>query len=438
MKESVFSQNEIDKLIKQSQDRLHEAFINRSMNAAKKNQLPKAYKIQRIIDVDTSISTDKLMLVGEKTTSYPADIKANPKLKQLFDRRRKMLSSNQPEIDWAMAESLAFGTLLIDGYEIRFSGQDSRRGTFSQRHSVVTDIETEEQFIPLNHIQEGQTYIRIYDSPLSELSVLGFEYGYSVIAKRSLVLWEAQFGDFANMAQAMIDQIIVCAEVKWQQTSNLTILLPHSYDGQGPEHSSARLERYLQLAAEDNIIVCNLTTPSNYYHALRRQALNPNRKPMIIMTPKSMLRHPKAVSSFEDLASGRLMKVIPSNNLSPDKVKTITFTSGKVYYDVLAAIEENSREDISLNRIEQLYPFDSETITSIIQTYPNAKNIVWLQEEPKNMGAWNYISPQIAELINSNHKLSYIGRRESASTATGSATIHNIEQKQILQDLLSL
>ena len=437
IKENVLTSNEIDSIIRNVQEKLQNAFVNRTINiSVKKSRSLSKYKIPQIIDSDTTYPIDNLKFIGNKTTLYPDNFHVNPKLKQLFERRRKMLANN--DIDWAMAETLSFASLLADGIEIRFSGQDSRRGTFSQRHSVITDTETEEQFIPLNNIQENQAQFRIYDSPLSELSIVGFEYGYSVINKKSLVIWEAQFGDFINMAQAMIDQVMVCAEVKWQQTSGLVLLLPHGYDGQGPEHSSARLERFLQLAAEENIIVCNLTTPANYYHVLRRQALNPNKKPLIIMTPKSLLRHPRAVSSINELADGTFNKIIPDNVMEPEKVKTLVFTTGKIFYDIQAAVESGSRKDISINRIEQLYPVDIGSLQKIVKTYPNADKIVWIQEEPKNMGAWNYISPVISEVLNPVMKLIFIGRKESASTATGSSKLHQEEQTKIINDMLNL
>ena len=470
--------------VRETQEKLYNAFINRTVNNLKKsNGNGKARKTDYVFNsVETAVPEDKIRLITDKITKYPSDFKANPKIIQLLKKRSEMVASNKAEIDWAMAEALAFGSILNDGKDIRFSGQDSRRGTFSQRHAVLTDMETEDQYIPLNNIKENQNEIRIYDSPLSELSIVGFEYGYSVLAKNSLVLWEAQFGDFANMAQAMIDQIIVCAESKWNQTSNLVLLLPHSYDGQGPEHSSGRFERYLQLAAENNIIVGNFTTPANYFHALRRQAFMPNKKPMIIMTPKGMLRHPMAVSSIQDLSSGGFQYIIddpkikelgsrnlemgsgnrdqgtgnsndeqventnpqspipnpqspiPSPTLNLEDIKKVVFCTGKLFYEVLAEREKRKITDTAIIRIEQLYPLNLEQLKEILGKYKNAENIIWFQEEPRNMGAWSFISSQF--IWNLDVKLKYVGRKESASTATGSNVQHIKEQQGIIEEVL--
>lgn len=421
------------------QTTLQNAFINRSVKeVVSKAKRKSTVLVKKIEDVETKYPEDKLKLIAQKISSVPDNFNLNPKLKNLLSKRAKMVDSTTPAIDWALAEALSFGSLLLDGIMIRFTGQDSRRGTFSQRHSVLIDSATEEHYISLNHIQAGQEMLRIYDSPLSELSILGFEYGFSVLSHNSLVLWEAQFGDFTNMAQAMIDQIIVCAESKWGQTSNLTMLLPHSYDGQGPEHSSARLERFLQLAAEDNIIVCNLTTPANYFHVLRRQALNRNRKPLIIMTPKSMLRHPMAVSSIKDLSDINFMPIIDDYDINKSDVDTVVFTSGKIFYELKDERQKRDLKNFALIRIEQLYPLNQKAIERIIKSYPIATKLVWVQEEPKNMGGWNYIFENFSQFLSSKQKLSYIGRKAGASTATGSALVHQLEQEQIYNDLFSV
>ena len=439
IKNNVIDPEEAGQIVIRKKQDLQDAFINREDQKPVKHIPNSISKLIGDQNIKTSVSPDKLLMIAEKITSYPDGFNVNPKLSSLLKKRLEMVKSDKPEIDWAMAEALAFGSLLIEGKDIRFTGQDSRRGTFSQRHAVFTDIDNEDQFISLNHITENQSKIKIFDSPLSELAVLGYEYGYSVLSGSSLVLWEAQFGDFANMAQAMIDQIIVCAESKWAQTSNLTILLPHSYDGQGPEHSSARLERYLQLCAEDNIIVGNFTTPSNYFHALRRQSLSPVKKPMILMTPKGMLRHPLAVSSLKDLSEGYFEHIINDSTIKkPEKVKTIAFSTGKIYYELFAQREKEKIDNIALIRIEQLYPLHIDKLNSIISLYPKADNLVWVQEEPKNMGAWNYINSQFSELESLNHKLSYIGRKASASTATGSYEMHTKEQQEIINQLMAL
>ena len=323
-------------------------------------------------------------------------------------------------------------SFLTNGAEIRITGQDTRRGTFSQRHSVLTDITTEDIYIPLNNIKNNQSRIRIFDSPLSEMAVLGFEYGYSLLYRDGLTIWEAQFGDFANNAQTIIDQYIACAETKWGKHTNLTLLLPHSYEGQGSEHSSARIERYLQLFADDNMFVANLSTPAQYFHILRRQITAPYRKPLIIFTPKSLLRNTYAVSSIKDFTDINFKEMIDDARVSDKSlIKKIILTSGKVYYDLLSEVINQNRTDIAVIRIEQYAPFHTELFKSIIKTYPDSIEISWLQEEPKNQGAWSFLSPIINELIN-NRKLNYIGRRASSATASGSYKIHQKEQKEIV------
>lgn len=437
IKGAILKQEEIDTIILKKRNSLNDAFMNRSLTKPSPKKNANISKLISDESLNTSVNSETLKSITEKITTYPSDFKVNPKLQQLLKRRKDMVFSDKAEIDWAMAEALAFGSLLIESKEIRFTGQDCRRGTFSQRHAVFTDIENEDQYISLNNISKNQSTIKIFDSPLSELAVLGFEYGYSVLSGNSLVIWEAQFGDFANMAQPMTDQIIVCAESKWAQTSNLTMLLPHSYDGQGPEHSSARLERFLQLCAEDNIIVGNFTSPANYFHALRRQSISPMRKPMILMTPKGMLRHPLAVSSLSELSEGGFQHVIDDQFVSPQKVKTLAFSSGKIYYELLTKRQSENIDNISLVRIEQLYPLHNGQIEAILTKYSKVENILWVQEEPKNMGAWSYISPRLSELISSKINIKFIGRKESASTATGSFEIHSNEQKEIIDQVMS-
>jgi 2-oxoglutarate dehydrogenase E1 component len=365
-------------------------------------------------------------------TKLPQGFTPHPKVISSLRKRGEMLDKSA--IDWASAEALAIGGLLLDGKEVRISGEDSRRGTFSQRHAVLFDYITEDVYTPLNHIDEKQSKLRIYDSPLSELAVLGFEYGYSVIARSSLTIWEAQFGDFINLAQPIIDQFLSAAEAKWGQTSNLTLLLPHSYEGQGPEHSSARLERFLQMTAEDNMIVANLSAPAQYFHALRRQTMMPVKLPLILMTPKSLLRHPKAVSKFEELYSGNFKTVIDDGTVQePDDIKRLIFSSGKIYYELLAHKEKNKIDNVALIRLEQFYPFDADAINEIMSRYRNAKDYVWAQEEPKNMGGWQYVFFKFMDMLN-EPRLRYAGRKESASTATGSYKIHLEEQSKLINE----
>ncbi len=336
--------------------------------------------------------------------------------------------------DWAMAEALAFGTLLVEGTPVRLSGQDSVRGTFSQRHLALTDIHSGAEYFPLNNIAEGQAKLEALDSLLSEAAVLGFEYGYSTADPLALVIWEAQFGDFANAAQVIIDNFITVSYEKWQLRNSLIMLLPHSYEGQGPEHSSARLERFLTLCAQDNMRVCNLTTPSQYFHALRRQIKNAARKPLVLMTPKSMLRLHEARSPREEFISGRFMEVIDDKEVNKVSITRVLLTSGKVYYELLKSRTDNRIEDAAIVRIEQLYPYYPEKMKEIISSYPNSKKVVWVQEEPKNMGAWTFLSSRITEDLTDKQKLYYCGRPESASPAVGSAKFSTQQQKELIEE----
>ncbi|MCX7908879.1 MAG: multifunctional oxoglutarate decarboxylase/oxoglutarate dehydrogenase thiamine pyrophosphate-binding subunit/dihydrolipoyllysine-residue succinyltransferase subunit [Ignavibacteria bacterium] len=419
------------------QEKLQNSFIRMKSNKEFKPTEELLFEFNPFQKIDTSVPFETIQRVGKALTSIPNGFHLNPKLVNLLNKRKKLLENIDSEIDWAFAESLAFGTILLDGYDIRFSGQDSRRGTFSQRHSVLVDFETEEEYIPLNHIEEKQGKLRIFDSPLSETAILGFEYGYSLYAKNSLVFWEAQFGDFANVAQPIFDQFISAGEKKWGKTSNLIVLLPHSYDGQGPEHSSARLERFLQLCAENNMIVANLTTPANYFHILRRQMHL--RKPLILMTPKSMLRHPLAVSSIRELTDGYFQEIIEDNLNSPNTVEKVIFVTGKVYWDLISFIQQKniSKENFAIVRIEQLYPLNKELLLKIVAKYKNAVKFVWFQEEPQNMGAWSYIFENSFEILPKDKVLHYIGRAKSASPATGSFSKHNREQIEIIESVIN-
>ncbi len=390
-----------------------------------------------INNVNTSISKENVELIINSVTNVPNGFQANPKVVGGLKKRLEMLTSALPTIDWATGEVLAFGGLLIDNHPVRLSGEDSRRGTFSHRHGVLIDFVSENTYTPLNHIKEEQAKICIYDSPLSELGVMGFDYGYSVIVTNGLTLWEAQFGDFANMAQPIIDQFVACGEIKWGQKSNLVLLLPHGQEGQGPEHSSARLERFLQLCAENNMIVANFTTPANYFHALRRQVLSQDQMPLIVMSPKSTLRHALAVSSVEDFSNGQFQHIIGEiDNINPANVTRLILSTGKVYYDLLQARRNEKIENVAMLRIEQLYPLHSDLLSQLINSYPNAKEIIWVQEEPKNQGAWNYILPELQEISNGKHKIYYSGRKAMAATATGSAKIHSIEQESLVSTAL--
>ena len=376
--------------------------------------------------------------IGKKITEVPDDFKINRKVLRQLQKRNKNISEEKG-IDWATAEALAFATLLDQGISVRLSGQDCGRGTFSQRHAIVIDQETEEKFSTLNKVVKNGSRIEIVDSPLSEAAVLGFEYGYTLADPKTLVLWEAQFGDFANGAQLIIDQFIVSGESKWLRMSGLTILLPHGYEGQGPEHSSGRVERFLQMAAEDNIQVVNCTTPSNYFHVLRRQMLRKFRKPLIIFTPKSLLRHKEAVSDLVDFTEeSKFQKIIVNADNINSSVKRVIFCTGKVYYDIKEKINKEEQTKTLIIRIEQLYPFPKELILESIKDYKEAY-FVWCQEEPQNMGAWFFVSSEISEILEKNNfknkKLYYSGRKSSASTATGLFKRHVIEQEELINSL---
>jgi 2-oxoglutarate dehydrogenase E1 component len=347
-------------------------------------------------------------------------------------------------IDWAFGESLAFGTLALEGTAVRLSGQDSGRGTFSQRHLAFYDSELGKSYIPLQHIAPGQARFDVYDSSLSEYAVLGFEFGYSVADPLTLVMWEAQFGDFANGAQIMIDQFIACCEQKWGQPSGLVMLLPHGFEGQGPEHSSARIERYLTLCAENNMQVCNCTTPAQYFHVLRRQMYGGHdrrgtRKPLIVFTPKSLLRHPRAVSSLHDFSSGGFTEILGDTEaVDPGRISRVVFCSGKIYYDLLAAKDESKAGHVALVRVEQLYPFAGDQARDILARYPLTAEVVWAQEEPRNMGPWHTLHECIQPLLDGTRReIRYVGRPESASPATGSGKRHQQEQAEIVNDALT-
>lgn len=385
--------------------------------------------------VITGIAIDKLKELGIKLCNIPQNFSLNSKLTKLFEQRKSGFHANAP-IDWATAEQLAFATLLSEKIPVRLSGQDAGRGTFSHRHSVLCDQTNDNKYIPLNHLSETAAKYEVVDSNLSEYAVVGFEYGYSLVNPKHLVIWEAQFGDFANGAQIMFDQFISAAETKWLRMSGLVLLLPHGYEGQGPEHSSARLERFLQLCAEDNIQVANPTTPASIFHLLRRQVHRDFRKPLVIMSPKSLLRHKLAVSSLADLADNSRFLPMLEDPKAPDlqtKAKRIVICSGKVYYDLLE-MREAKNLDVALIRIEQYYPFDADYFASIISKYKSATDFIWCQEEPENMGAWTFIKPYLEKTLNKT--INYVGRPASASPTTGYLSVHNKEQEFLIKQAL--
>jgi 2-oxoglutarate dehydrogenase E1 component len=394
-------------------------------------------------DDPTYASLDLLREVGRAISTPPKDFNVNRKVLRLFDAKQKMLETGEG-VDWAMGEALAYGTLLVEGIPVRLSGQDSGRGTFSHRHAVLVDQENEQRYVPLNHISNGQAQLEVIDSPLSEASVLGFEYGYSLVEPDALVLWEAQFGDFANGAQVIIDQFIASGESKWLRLSGLVMLLPHGYEGQGPEHSSARPERYLQLCAEDNMQVVNCTTPANFFHALRRQICRNFRKPLIVMSPKSLLRHKLVVSRLEDMGPGtHFARVLPEVDalVADDKVRRLVLCTGKVYYDLLQDRRERGIDDVALVRVEQLYPWPRALVIEQLQKYANAQ-LVWCQEEPANAGAWTFVLPRLINILEELKRdpilPTYVGRKASASPATGLFKIHEQEQRLLCEQALSV
>jgi 2-oxoglutarate dehydrogenase E1 component len=383
--------------------------------------------------VATGISRDVFQNVGKALTTVPENFSLNPTLEKRFIPRRVEALENGGPIDWAFAESLAFGSLLLEGSPIRLSGQDCRRGTFSHRHAVFYDYETRERYIPLQNLSPDQAKFCVYNSLLSEFAVLGFDYGYSLSYPSMLLMWEAQFGDFSNGAQVIIDQFISSAESKWQTPSDLVMLLPHGYEGMGPEHSSARLERFLQLCAEDNLIVGNFTTPAQYFHALRRQKHRKFRKPLVLMTPKSLLSRPEAISSEEEFLEGTcFQEILPDTMVfeNLDQVKRVVLCSGKVYYDLATYRKDHNINDVAILRVEQLYPFHGEMLKAQLQSLPNIERLVWCQEEPKNMGAWSYIAPQIEATLGVWPV--YAGRKPGSSPAAGSKAMHYREQKALL------
>jgi 2-oxoglutarate dehydrogenase E1 component len=398
---------------------------------------------------NTGVAVDKLSDIGRKITTAPEGFHVHRTIQRFLDTRRKAIDAGAG-IDWATAEALALCSLLADGHPVRLSGQDSERGTFSQRHSVLIDQENEERWTPFNHVADGQARYEVINSMLSEEAVLGFEYGYTLAEPNALTLWEAQFGDFANGAQVVFDQFISSGERKWLRMSGLVCLLPHGYEGQGPEHSSARLERFLQMCAEDNMQVANCTTPANYFHVLRRQLKRDFRKPLILMTPKSLLRHRRAVSSLADFGTGTSFHRLLWDDAQSQKgekiklvadknIRRVVLSAGKVYYDLYDEREKRGIDDVYLLRVEQLYPFPVKALVHELSRFKNAE-IVWCQEEPRNMGAWYFIEPYLEWVLNqvgaAHRRPRYAGRPASAATATGLMSRHLAQLKEFLEQAL--
>jgi 2-oxoglutarate dehydrogenase E1 component len=384
--------------------------------------------------VDTAVRAEKLVALNEQLLGWPSTFKLHPTMQRTMPRRRDGL--NNGAIDWGHAEALAFASLIADGTSVRITGQDAERGTFSHRQAVLHDVNTGETFTPMANLPGATGAFEIYNSPLSEMAVLGFEYGFSIAAPDELVLWEAQYGDFANVAQPMFDQFISAGRAKWRQESGLVMLLPHGYEGQGPEHSSARLERFLQLSADDNMCVAYPSTPAQYFHVLRRQALRRPRRPLVLMQPKSLLRMPNAASKLEQLTSGTFQPVLddPSAAANRDQVQRLVFCTAKMYYDLTAG---DRPANVAIVRVEELAPWPRDVISEIVDQYPNIEEVVWAQEEPKNMGAWTYAQPRLRASVGTVTTLRYIGRPERASPAEGYKATHDEEQARIVRDVLT-
>jgi multifunctional 2-oxoglutarate metabolism enzyme len=436
VREGVMTEAEVQDL-EARQIASYETALLAAKEAGKRTGLPSppqhAGETGRVEEVPTGVDRETLARIGRSLTTVPSGFNLNPKMVQQLARRARMADGALP-LDWATAEGLAFGSILLEGTLVRMSGQDTARGTFSQRHVVFTDTQTDADWTPLCQLAQNRAQFYIFNSPLSEFGVLGFEYGYSVERPDALVIWEAQYGDFANGAQVIIDQFISSAEDKWRETSRLTLLLPHGYEGQGPEHSSARIERYLQLCADENIQVCNVTTPAQYFHVLRRQVRQSRPKPLVLFTPKSLLRLPASFSPIEELTAGSFRAVLDDTGVDDRRaVRRVILCSGKVYYDLKTAREQGTDVPTAIVRLEQLYPFAAEDIRRIIDSYASARDFVWAQEEAQNMGAWTFVLPRLIRLLPPGVRLRYAGRVPSASPATGNANVH----KRELADLLA-
>jgi 2-oxoglutarate dehydrogenase E1 component len=390
--------------------------------------------------VDAGAMWGRLRATLKALSTVPEGFELHPKLAPFLKRRAELLEG-KGEADWATGEALAFGTLLLEGIPVRLSGQDTGRGTFSQRHSILYDVRTGRAVVPLQSLAPSGVRLEVYDSLLSEAAVMGFEFGYTVADHRTLVLWEAQFGDFNNSAQVIVDQFLAASEQKWGQPSGLTLLLPHGYEGQGPEHSSARPERFLTLCAEENMRVCYPSTPASYFHLLRAQGRSTDEKPLVVLTPKSLLRHPRCLSPLGELADGRFQEVLDDPAAQRGRVRRVVLTSGKLYYDLLKAREDKRADDVALVRLEQLYPFPAEALSPVLERYARSAELLWAQEEPSNMGAWRFVRERFLDdgVPGAAGRVPrYVGRPPSASPAAGSYKLHLQEQDAILEAALGV
>jgi 2-oxoglutarate dehydrogenase E1 component len=420
---------EVETKLKEAHQRLKDSFSQAAV--AHEGRIP----FGTGANIVTAVAAERLRELDHALVDVPEGFTIHPKLKRQLDRRQQALE--QGGIDWGQAESLAFASLLVEGIPIRLTGQDTERGTFSHRHDVLHDAETGETYTPIQHLEDAQASFELFNSPLSEAAALGFEYGYSVAAPEALVLWEAQFGDFVNNAQGIIDQFMVAGLSKWGETSRLTLLLPHGYEGNGPEHSSARLERFLQLAAQENIRIANCTTAAQYFHLIRRQALDPAARPLVVMTPKGLLRLKQASSTLADLAAGSFQPVLDDAGADKDQVRRLVLCSGKIFYDLAGHELRERAKHVAIARIEQLYPFPVEAKAELVASYPKLAEVVWAQEEPQNMGPWRAIRHRLEENLPEGVRLRYVGRSWRASPSEGYPTAHLREQDRIAREALA-
>jgi 2-oxoglutarate dehydrogenase E1 component len=437
--EDVVTQEDLDALaarvdttLKEAHERLKTTFGQGVPAVAYEGRIPASTGAEVI----TAVSADRLRSLNDELLNVPEGFTVNPKLAKQLERRRTAL--DEGGIDWGQAEELAFASLLVEGIPVRLTGQDTERGTFSHRHLVLHDAENGQAYAPIQGLDEATASFEIHNSPLSEEACLGFEYGYSVAAPEALVAWEAQFGDFVNGAQVAIDQFIVSGLSKWGQTSRLTLLLPHGYEGNGPEHSSARLERFLQLAAQENIRIANCTTAAQYFHLLRRQALDPSARPLVVMTPKGLLRLKQAASTLADLAEGAFRPVLGDAGAEPAGVRRLVLCSGKVYYDLAGHELREQAKAVAVGRLEQLYPFPVEAYAELVRSFPELDEVVWAQEEPQNMGAWRAIRHRLEESLPNGVRLRFVGRPWRASPSEGYPTAHLKEQDRIVREALTV
>ncbi len=438
MSEGALTDEEAQQLFEETMNRLRQAHEELKTSFAAPEQ---PFERRPLTDtgaaVVTAVPAARLGELNEQLLAVPEGFGVNPKLAKQLERRRDAL--REGGIDWGQAEALAFASLLGEGIPIRLSGQDTERGTFSHRHAVLHDPVSGETYTPLQNLESATASFEIYNSPLSEYAPVAFEYGYSIAAPDALVVWEAQFGDFINGAQIVVDQFIVSGRSKWGQTSRLTLLLPHGYEGNGPEHSSARLERFLQLAAQENIRIANATTAAQYFHLLRRQALDATARALVVMTPKGLLRLRQATSTLEDLSEGSFQPVLGDASVDPEAVRRLVLTSGKVYYDIVGHEARDSVPGVAVARVELLYPFPLEQVRELVRSYPNLEEIFWAQEEPQNMGAWRSIRHRLEEAATDAppvERVGFIGRPWRASPSEGYPTLHQREQDRIVREAL--